>query len=61
MKQALNISNKPDHLSVDEWIEDITAKFGNNIDYNQVDKYYAGLKKPKSNTEYSERMKGWKK
>jgi len=57
---ALNISNKPDNLTVDQWIEEITTKFGVNINYDQVDKYYADLKKPKSNKEYSEKMKSWK-
>ena len=57
-----NISIKPDNLSIDEWCEEIQIKYNQGLDYKAINKYYTDLKKPKSNTEYSQLMKDkWKK
>ncbi len=58
---SFNISIKPDNLSIDEWCQEIQVKYDQGLDYEAVNKYYTDLKKPKSNTEYSQMMKNkWK-
>lgn len=61
MNNIFDINIKPNNLTIDEWCQEIQVKYDQGHDYEAVNKYYTDLKKPKSNTEYSQMMKNkWK-